>query len=219
MTFPREEITAKLYTAVLSDVLDELGYRNQAMRSFIRPLDEGSVLFGRVRTGLYMPVYEVRPDHNPYAIEMALVDDLEPGDVAVFACDGPTERIAPWGELLSTRAQYLKAGGCVTDGLVRDVAAIRKMRFPVFAGGIGPLDSKGRGEMVAMDVPVQCAGVEASTGDLIFGDVDGVIVIPHEIADQALAAAFAKVSDETNTRDALLEGQSLTEVFGRFGVL
>jgi regulator of RNase E activity RraA len=214
-----EEIRSRLYTAVLSDVLDDLGCPDQAMRPFVRPLDDTLNLFGRVRTGLYMPVYEVKPDHNPYEIEMALVDDLQDGDVALFACDGPTDRIAPWGELLSTRAQYLKSGGCVTDGLVRDVKAIREMGFPVFAGGIGPLDSKGRGEMVAKDVPVMCGGVHARTGDFIFGDVDGVVVLPEAVAEAAIDAALEKVAAEDKTRDALRDGEALSAVFARFGVL
>ena len=143
----------KLYTAVLSDVLDGMGYPNQAMRPFVRPLDEELPLFGRARTGLYMNTYAVAEGENPYDVEIALVDSLEPDDVAVFACGGPTHRIAPWGELLSTAARCRGAVGCVTDGLVRDVRAIRAMRFPVFHGGIGPLDSRGRGKMMAMDVP------------------------------------------------------------------
>ena len=101
----RERITGTLYAAVLSDVMDGLGLTAQAMRPFVRPLDEALVLFGRARTGLYMPRYQVEPGEDPYAVEIALVDDLAPGDVAVFACDGPTDRIAPWGELLSTAAQ------------------------------------------------------------------------------------------------------------------
>ncbi len=91
------EIRNTLYSAVLSDVLDGFGFREQAMRPFIRPLDETTVLFGRARTGLYMATYQVAEGENPYEIEIALVDDLRPGDVAILACGGPTERIAPWG--------------------------------------------------------------------------------------------------------------------------
>ena len=101
---------------------------------------------------------------NPYELEIRLVDDLKPGDVAVFACGGPTDRIAPWGELLTTAAMARGAAGCVTDGLVRDVRHIRKMKFPVFHGGIGPLDSKGRSRMIEMDRPVVCAGVRVCVG-------------------------------------------------------
>jgi hypothetical protein len=145
---PAEELRRLLYTPVLSDVLDSFGLMRQAVRPFIRPLDEALVLLGRARTGRYVATDTVPPGHNPYALEMDLIDDLKPGEVPVLACGGPTDWIAPWGELLSTAARARGAAGCVTDGLVRDVARIRAMRFPVFHGGIGPLDTKGRAEMV-----------------------------------------------------------------------
>jgi 4-hydroxy-4-methyl-2-oxoglutarate aldolase len=216
---PREEITAKLYSAVLSDVLDSLGLPHQAMRPFVRPLDEGLVLFGRARTGLYMPRYHVEPGRNPYEVEIALVDDLGPGDVAVFACNGPTERIAPWGELLTTASMARGAAGCVTDGLVRDVRRIREVRFPVFHGGIGPLDSKGRAEMMAMDVPVECGGVRVEPGDYLLGDVDGVVVIPRAAAPEAIRLSLEKVSAEDRTRELLASGRKLKDVFDELGVL
>jgi 4-hydroxy-4-methyl-2-oxoglutarate aldolase len=209
----------RLYSSVLSDVLDGMGLRDQAMRPFVRPLDDNDVLFGRARTGLYMPVYEARPGENPYDVEMALVDDLRPGDVAVFACDGPTERIAPWGELLSTAATARGAAGCVTDGLVRDIRAIRAMGFPVFHGGIGPLDSKGRGKMMERDVTVACAGATVRPGDYVFGDADGVVVIPQAAADEAFRLALDKVSGEDIVRDELARGLPLADVFRRHGIL
>jgi 4-hydroxy-4-methyl-2-oxoglutarate aldolase len=213
------DLQKRLYAAVLSDVLDGMGLREQAMRPFIRPLDEASVLFGRARTGLYMPVYEVREGENPYEVEIALVDDLKPHDVAVFSCGGPTERIAPWGELLSTAAVARGAAGCVTDGLVRDVRAIRALGFPVFHGGIGPLDSKGRGKMVERDVPVVCAGVFVRPGDYVFGDADGVVVVPQGAAQEVFSTALAKVDAETTTRSELAAGEALGEVFRRHGIL
>jgi len=208
-----------LSAAVLSDVLDALGLRNQAMQPFLRPLDENLVLAGRARTGLYMPAYEVREGENPYEVEIALVDDLKPGDVPVLACNGPTQRIAPWGELLSTAAQARGAAGCITDGLVRDVRQIREMRFPVFHGGIGPLDTKGRARMVQRDVPVECAGVKVRSGDILFGDVDGVVVIPQERAAEVLAKAKEKVAGEGRTRDELRQGRLLGEVFEKYKIL
>jgi regulator of RNase E activity RraA len=208
-----------LSAAVLSDVMDVLGLMNQAMQPFVRPLDESLVLAGRARTGLYMLAYEVRDGENPYEIEIALVDDLKPGDVPVLACDGPTQRIAPWGELLSTAAQVRGAAGCITDGLVRDVRQIREMRFPVFHGGIGPLDTKGRARMVQRNVPVECAGVKVRDGDIVFGDVDGVVVIPQERAAEVLARAKDKVAGEGRTRDELRQGRLLREVFEKYRIL
>ena len=215
----REQIVAKLYSAVISDALDAAGHPRQAMRPFLRPLDDSLVLFGRVRTGLYANSYHVDLSKNPYAVEIALVDDLQTGDVPVLACGGPTDRIAPWGELLTTASASRGASGCVTDGLVRDVRRIRGMAFPVFHGGIGPLDSKGRGEMIARDVPVECAGVRAETGDWIFGDADGVVVVPKAVASAIFAEALRKVESEDRTRQELLGGRSLAEVYNKYGVL
>jgi 4-hydroxy-4-methyl-2-oxoglutarate aldolase len=208
-----------LNAAVLSDVMDGLGLNRQAMKPFMRPLDDDLVLIGRARTGLYMPAYALREGQNPYEVEIALVDDLKPGEVVVLACNGPTDRIAPWGELLSTATRARGAVGCVTDGLVRDVKQIRAMRFAVFHGGIGPLDTKGRARMVERDTPIECAGVAVRSGDIVFGDVDGVVVIPHEHEREIIARAVEKVAGESQSRDALRQGELLGDVFRRFGIL
>ncbi len=213
-----ESAREKLYTAVLSDVLDTLGYRHQALPPRIRPLDEDLVLVGRARTGLYRDVYHLPSGHNPYELEIALIDDLKPGDVPVLGC-GTSGRIAPWGELLSTASRARGAHGCVTDGLVRDIKAIRALGFPVFHGGIGPLDSKARGEVCAIDVPIECAGVTVNPGDLVFGDADGVIVVPQPIVKQALTLALEKVEGEDRTRTELQQGARLADVFKKYGVL
>ena len=209
-----------LNAAVLSDTLDSLGLMQQAMKPFMRPLDDTLQLIGRARTGLYMPMYALpEPGQNPYEVEIALVDDLAPGEVVVLACDGPTERIAPWGELLSTASAARGATGCVTDGLVRDVRQIREMRFPVFCGGIGPLDTKGRARMVDRVVPVMCAGVSLRSGDLVFGDVDGVVVVPQAVEQEVVRRALDKISGENQSREALQRGEKLADVFRRLGIL
>ncbi len=217
----REDIASaakRLYSAVMSDTLDALGHRDRAMAPGIRPLDDALVMLGRARTGLYMEVDDVVPGANPYAIEMALIDDLAPGEVAVLGCGG-SQRIAPWGELLTTASIARGAVGCVTDGFVRDTRAIRALRFPVFHGGVAPLDSQGRGEMVAMDRPVRCGGVTVRPGELVLGDADGLVVIPREREEEALTAALAKIESEDRTRDELRAGASLASVFEKYGVL
>lgn len=213
-----EAVRATLYSGVISDVLDGLGDWDHAMAPQVRPLDDGLVLFGRARTGLYMAVYHVEPGVNPYAREIALVDDLAPDDVAVLACP-QGGRVAPWGELLSTAARARGAAGCVTDGLVRDLRFIRGMQFPVFAGGVGPLDSKGRGMVMQIEVPVECGGVRVCPGDWLFGDVDGVVVIPQGLAEQALTLALDKVKSEDTVRAELARGDKLKDVFDRHGIL
>jgi 4-hydroxy-4-methyl-2-oxoglutarate aldolase len=216
---PVEELRRLLYTPVLSDVLDSFGLMRQALRPFVRPLDEALVLLGRARTGRYVATTDAAPEHNPYQLEMDLIDDLRPGDVPVLACGGPTDWIAPWGELLSTAARARGAAGCVTDGLVRDVARIRAMRFPVFHGGIGPLDTRGRAEMAQKDAPIDIAGVRVSPGDWVMGDVDGIVFVPAEKSDAVFRAALDKIAAEDTTRAELEAGESLHAVYARHGVL
>ena len=213
-----EQARNKLYTAVISDTLDGMGILSQALPPGVRPLDESLVLCGRARTGLYMPVYHDDEALDIYEHEIALVDDLRPGDVAVFSCAG-NSRIAPWGELLSTAACARGAHGCVTDGLVRDVRMIREMGFPVFAGGIGPLDTKSRAKMMMADVPSEIGDAKISPGDIIFGDVDGVVAIPDAVASEVLAAAMQKATEENNVRDELAAGAKLKDVFDKYGIL
>jgi len=153
-----------------------------------------------------------------YEMEIALIDSLKPGEIPVFACSNPG-RVAPWGELLSTAAKTRGAAGSVMDGCTRDIKAIRAMKFPVFHGGIAPLDSKGRAKIMAIDVPIECGGVAVAPGDLIFGDADGTVVIPRAAEEQVLKLAFDKIKGEKNTLRDLQRGDKLADVFARYGVL
>jgi regulator of RNase E activity RraA len=213
-----EDIRAKLFVSVLSDCLDSVGLMHQALPFRIRPLDEDLVMVGRARTAAFMEVYHHEAGSNPYELEIALVDSLKPGEIPVFACSNPA-RVAPWGELLSTAARARGAAGALMDGCTRDVKAIRAMHFPVFHGGVGPLDSKGRGRLMAIDVPIECGGVKVATGDLIMGDADGVVVIPKSAEAEVLRLAFEKVQGEKNTLTDLQRGDKLADVFARYGIL
>jgi 4-hydroxy-4-methyl-2-oxoglutarate aldolase len=208
------ERLAVLYTPVVADVLDRLGYRDQSMRADIRPLSPGMVAAGVARTVRTVPAPELAPA-EPYKGEMAAVDALQPGDVMVVSpCDWSF-----WGELLSTAARYRGCHGVVIDGYTRDTRAIIGMGFPVFCRGIHPADSLGRLDVAEHDVPIHCGGVLVQSGDLILADDDGVVVIPQGIAEQALTAAEDKVRGENLVRKALAEGMSVTEAFRRYGVL
>lgn len=218
MTDVLGEVRARLFVSVLSDCLDSVGLRNQALPARIRPLDEALVMAGRARTAAFMEVYHEEPGRNPYELEIALLDSLLPDEIPVFACSNPA-RVAPWGELLSTAARVRGAAGALMDGCVRDVRAIRAMEFPVFAGGIAPLDSKGRGVVMALDVPVECAGVRVEPGDLVVGDADGVVVVPRGAEEEVLRRAFEKVGGERDTLRDLQAGHSLGDVFRRYGIL
>ena len=210
------EMKERFFSALLSDVMDDLGYLDQALSPHIRPLDENLVMVGRARTMLWADIYD--RTEGSYELEIKLVDSLKRGDIAVSAC-GKTGRVPPWGGLLSTAAKMLGATGAIMDGLVRDVKHVRSLQFPVYHGGIGPLDSKGRAKVIAIDVPVECGGVRIEVGDLIFGDADGCVVVPKSIEKEVIAQAHKKLLSENNTREALLAGRRLSEVFEEFGTL
>ena len=209
-------IETNLYTAVLADSLDQLGYRDQAMRERLRPMTFRYSFAGWARTVLCMDMYHVPPD--PYAIELEAVDSILPGEVVVVSTAEST-RNAPWGELLSTAAKVRGARGAVIDGLVRDVKKIEELGFAIFAAGIKPVDSRGRGLVVDFNRPVECGGVMVKPCDLVVADFDGVVVIPAEAVPEAIRLATEKVTLENNTRKELFEGAYLRDVYAKYGVL
>ena len=213
-------IREKLYVAAVCDILDTLGFRQQAMHQRIRPLlpDMRRCGFvGRARTIRWMDTdYVIQSD--PYGLELEAMDSLKPGDAVIHSCDfGGTN--APWGELMSTIAKRNGAVGCVCDSQIRDCVRIIEMGFPVYFAGIRPLDSQGRARVMAYDVPVRCGDVLVHPGELIFADYDGVVAIPRPVEADVLTLALEKVGKETSSRQALLEGKSLREVYATYGVL
>lgn len=209
-------IERTLYTAVLSDALDDMGIRDRAMREHLRPLSPDLVFAGWARTVSCMDLHYVHDDS--YGLEIEALDSVLPGEVVVVAT-GESKRNAPWGELLSTAAMARGSRGAVVDGLVRDVKKILKLGFPVFAAGVKPVDSRGRGIVVDYNVPVECGGVVVSPGDLIVADFDGVIAIQAEAVDEAVRLATDKVSRENSTRAELMKGAYLRDVYNKYGVL
>jgi regulator of RNase E activity RraA len=206
----------KLYVSVVSDILDSLGFLHQAMTADLRPLDETTRIVGRAHTVLTSDVYE-RPA-EPYKLEIESVDALKPDDVMV-ACTNGSQRTCFWGELLSTAARARGATGCVIDGHTRDVLRIREMGFPVFCTGFRPVDSSHRSSVIAYGVPVTVGGVLVNPGDIIFADVDGIVVIPKHVLPDVITNAVEKVESENRSRDMLREGKLLQEVYDTFGVL
>jgi len=209
-------IEARLYTAVVADSLDELGYHNQAMNEHLRPLFSECRFAGWARTISCCDLYHVPED--PYAKEIEAVDSILAGEVVVVST-ASSKRNAPWGELLSTAARARGARGAVIDGLVRDVKKIEELGFPVFAAGIKPVDSRGRGIVIDCNVPVDCGGVLVSPGDLVFADYDGVVVIPAEVLPDVIRLADEKVTRENHTREELMSGAYLRDVYEKYGVL
>ena len=211
-------IAEHLYVPALCDVLDDLGHRHQAMHQRLRPLDgDNCVIVGRAKTLRWMETDYV-VDDDPYGLEIDAMDSIRPRDVLVHSTD-PGFTNAPWGELMSTLAKRNGAAGCVCDSLIRDCRKIMEIGFPIFHAGIRPLDSKGRGRVMAYDVPVRCGDVLVHPGELVVAGFDGVVVIPRSVEHRTLQLAAEKVGKENATRRALLEGRTLRDVYNEFGVL
>jgi len=206
----------KLNAAVISDILDRLGVREQAMRADIRPVYQGAIVVGRAYTVLTTDIFQAIDD--PYKGEIEAVDSLKSNDIMVV-CTNRSTRTCLWGELLSTAARARGARGIVIDGYTRDVAQIKAMQFSTFATATSVVDSAGRSTVVDHGCPVNCGDVLVNTGDIIFGDIDGVVVIPKELEEEVIPLALEKVDKENLTRNELLKGTMLKTVYAKYGVL
>jgi regulator of RNase E activity RraA len=204
------------YSAVVCDALDAEGYPHQSPRVPIKPMTTGGVLVGRAKTTLWADMAHVDP--KPYELELLAVDSCKADEVLIAAAHG-SPRSGIWGELLTTAARNQGCVGAIIDGMVRDVAKIRAMSFPVFARGTCIYDSKDRQRVIDVDVPVEIDGVRFSAGDLVIADEDGLVVVPRAVEETVIRKAWEKVHAENKVRDAIAGGMKATEAFRVFGVL
>lgn len=207
---------AELYSAVVSDALDGLGYPHQSPRLPLRPWTGDGLLVGRCKTTLWVDMAHVDP--RPYELELQAVDACQPDDVLIAAAGG-SMRSGIWGELLTTAAKNRGCVGAIVDGAIRDVAKIRLMNFPVFARATCVYDSLNRQRVVDVDIPVEIDGVPFCAGDLVFADEDGIVVVPQAIEKEAIRKAWDKVHAENEVRDAIRDGMKAVDAFAKYGVL
>jgi 4-hydroxy-4-methyl-2-oxoglutarate aldolase len=205
-----------LYSAVVSDALDALGFRRQSPRVRLAPLTVESTLVGRAKTTLWADMFH--QDSRPYELELKAVDSCRPDDVLIAAAGGSVHS-ALWGELLSTAARSSGCVGAVVDGAVRDLAKMRQMQFPVFARGNCVYDSLHRQRAIDLDIPVEIDGVRFCSGDLVIADLDGVVVVPQQVEKEAIGRAWAKVHAENAVRDSIRGGMKATAAFEKYGIL
>ena len=211
-----EQMRQSLYSAVVSDALDSLGYRHQSPRVMLRPMTGEGLMVGRCKTTLWADMFHEDP--RPYELELQAVDSCQPDDVVIAAAAGSVHS-ALWGELLSTASRNSGCVGAIVDGAARDVAKMRAMQYPVFARATSVYDSLNRQRVIDLDVPVEIAGVRFSPGDLVFADEDGVVVVPREVEAEAIRRAWAKVHSENAVRDSIRAGMKATDVFAKYGIL
>lgn len=214
----------RLFPAVVGDILDTMGLLKQFLSPGIRALRSDMVVIGRA-----MPVLETNcfaasePDgqleisRKPFGLLFQALDDLKPNEV--YVATGCSAQFALWGGLMTTRAMHLKAAGAVLDGYSRDTPEVLESGFPVFSLGGYAQDQGARGKVVDYRVAVEINGVRIAPGDIVFGDLDGVLVIPRAAEVEAISKALEKASTENKVRDAIRAGMSTADAFRTFGVM
>lgn len=213
----------KLFTAVVGDVLDKMGWQRQFLPQAIGPLKPEMKVIGRAMPVLEADIFEdgsrspLSVNAKPFGLMLEALDDLRPNEV--YVATGGSFRYAFWGELMSTRARYLRAAGAVLNGFIRDAAGVEALGFPTFSRGLYAQDQGPRGEVIDFRVSIEIEGVRISPGDLIFGDREGVLVIPSEVAADAIEAALRKASTENRVATAIRNGMGAREAFETYGVL
>lgn len=207
----------RVFTAVVGDILDEMGLLHQFLPPSIHPLRDDMVVVGRAMPVLEADLHGGQPS-KPFGLMLEALDDLKRGEVYI-ATAGADARYAMWGELMSTRARHLGAAGAVLNGPSRDTRGIVAMNFPVFSTGRYAQDQRARGQVVDFRVPLLIEQVRIAPGDILFGDIDGVLVIPQSAEREALTRALEKVARENLVRAAIEDGASAAAAFARHGVM
>lgn len=217
-------IRKELFTCVVGDVMDKMGLQHQFLPPQIRALREDMVLAGRAMPVLAVDVFEekVTGAHNelmkrPFGLMLEALDDLKRNEVYVNT--GSSPRNALWGELMSVRALKLGAAGAVLNGYLRDTRAVLKLNFPAFCWGSYGQDSAPRYKVMDFRIAVEIGAVRVRPRDILFGDIDGVCVVPQEAAEEVFTQAFEKARGEKVVRKALEEGSSVVSVFEKLGIM
>ncbi len=214
----------ELYTAVVGDVMDTMGLQKQFLPPEIRPLQAGMVLIGRAMTVLEADVFALQAEnsHNPlmakpFGLMLEALDDLKPGEI--YICSGASPTYALWGELMSVRAMKLGAGGAVLDGYSRDTHGILALNFPTFSYGAYAQDQGPRGKVIDYRVPLEIGAVRVQPGDIVFGDLDGVCVVPRDAEQEVFARSVEKARGEKLVRQAIEAGMGAAEAFLKYGIM
>lgn len=217
-------VRKELFTALVGDVLDKMGYLHQFLSPRIKPLRSDMVTIGRAMPVLEADVFAEKADstqlplmRKPFGIMFEALDSLKPGEV--YICSGSSPRYALWGGLMSTRAIKLNAAGAVVDGYSRDTPEILRLNFPTFSMGTYAQDQGPRGKVIDYRVPIEFDGIRVNPGDIVFGDLDGVIIVPKEAEEEAFRLAIEKARGEKLVKQALEQGMSTVDAFAKYGIM
>ena len=213
----------KLFVALVGDALDKIGLYHQFLGPQLKPLSPDMVIIGRAMPVLEADVFSENVAgqntlmKKPFGLMFEALDDLKPGEI--YICSGASPRYALWGGLMTTRAMQLGAAGAVVDGFSRDTNEVLKLQFPVASKGTYAQDQGPRGKVIDWRVPIEFDGVLITPGDIIYGDRDGILVVPKGIVDETFAGAIEKADGENLVLQALQNGMSASDAYKKYGIM
>jgi 4-hydroxy-4-methyl-2-oxoglutarate aldolase len=219
MQFDVEELAARysrLYTGAIADILDKRGCRNQVLPYFITPFTKANKVAGPAFTGQGYPCAD--SSHDDTATRLAMLESIVPGTVSVWSAGGSFD-CAHWGEMMSTAARQRGCNGAVIDGGVRDIDFVDAMEYPVFARFKCPASSVGRWDIREYQVVIRIGNVVIHPGDFVFGDADGVVIVPRGMTLEVLVAAEDIYEREGLMREELRQGVSVKAAYEKYGSL
>ena len=214
----------ELFSAVIGDVMDLMGYTHQFLPPQVQPLRDDMIVAGRA-----MPVLEADDEggegpgrandmlNQPFGLMLRALDDLQKNEV--YVCTGSSPSYALWGELMSTCAMNRGAVGAVVDGYSRDTKGILEQNFPCFSYGRYAQDQRPRGKVIDLRCTIKIGAVKIQPGDIIFGDLDGVCVIPKQIEKEVIEAAWEKAHGEKRVLEAIKGGMGAQAAWDKFGIM
>lgn len=217
-------VKEELYTAVIGDIMDKMGYTHQFLPPRIRPLRNDMFVVGRAMTVLEADIPQncLSAGNNPllkksFGLMLEALDNLKEDEV--YICSGASPSYALWGELMSARAIACRAAGAVVNGYSRDTRGILALDFPCFSYGPYAQDQAPRGKVIDFRVPIEMEGVVIHDGDVVVGDVDGVCIVPREIEEEVFTRALEKARGERVVLKKIREGMKSKDAFDRYGIM
>src|SRR5580692_9425410 len=208
-------ICKELYTPVVGDILDDLGYTHQFLPQPIQPMREAMTLAGGAMPVVMIDVYGKQK--KPFGLLTEALDQLQPGEI--YLAGGGEMRCAYWGEILTATAKKRGAAGAVINGFHRDTPKVLEQNWPVFSRGRFAQDSSIRTQVADYRCAIEIGQVSVQPADLVFGDLDGVVIVPKKVEAEVIERALAKARGEKLVRKEIEAGMSSTAAFKKYGIL
>ena len=217
-------VERELFTCAVGDVMDKMHLYHQYLPPQIRPLHSEMILIGRAMPVLSGDVFQESVVNSanklmerPFGLMLDALDDLRRNEI--YVTTGSSARNAMWGEMMATRAKLLGARGALANGYVRDTKALLRMEFPTFSFGSYGQGSGPRYKVYDFRIPIEIGGVRIRPGDILFGDIDGVCVVPAEVEEEVFRKTFEKVRKEKLVKQDLEAGLTAVSAYARHGIM